>query len=289
VLYGVDVHDAYQAGISFPTLVRQGYSFAVVKLTQGTTFVRDRAPSWIRSARSAGLIPGAYHWLTGSDGAAQARWFHSHLAAAGGPEGLLIQLDCEDDGYGRQMTDWANEWNQLTNYHPFIIYSAKWWWPRTGGFNGHSLTPYLWHGQYITTDANTTADNPANLVARVPSSFWTPGYGGWPRATILQFTDQGDAGGLGNNVDLNATPLSRGQLLALTTTSGEDPLAGITERDAQALIWRVEAILHNRPTVAGGPTQGERNDLHDALSAAGIPPAALEADVVSEIPEQLEL
>jgi hypothetical protein len=49
-----------------------------------------------------------------------------------------------------------------------------------------------------------------------------------------------------------------------------DPLAGITERDAQALIWRVEAILHNRPTVTGGPTKGEKNDLHDALAAVGL-------------------
>lgn len=48
-----------------------------------------------------------------------------------------------------------------------------------------------------------------------------------------------------------------------------DPLAGITDKDAQALIWRVEAILNNRATVAGGPTQGEKNYLHDCLAAIG--------------------
>jgi lysozyme len=284
VLYGVDVHDAYQAGISFTTLARQGYSFAVVKLTQGTTLVRSGAAGFIRSARSAGLIAGAYHWLTSADGAAQARWFHQNLQAVGGPTGLLIQLDCEDDGYGRQMTAWANEWNRLTDDHPFIIYSAGWWWPRTGNFHGASLTPYLWNAHYITADANTTPDNPATMAARIPASWWSPGYGGWSRASITQFTDQGDAGGLANNVDLNATTLSREQLLALTGT--EDPLAGITDRDAQALIWRVEAILHNRPTVAGGPTEGERNDLHDALAAAGVTPAP--AEVPAEVVEPVD-
>ena len=52
---------------------------------------------------------------------------------------------------------------------------------------------------------------------------------------------------------------------AIAITEGDD--MALTDRDAQALIWRTEAILHNRPTVADGPTKGERNDLHDALAA----------------------
>jgi Domain of unknown function (DUF1906) len=35
--------------------------------------------------------------------------------------------------------------------------------------------------------------------------------------------------------------------------------------DFQALIYRVEALINNRPTVAGGPTAGEVNALHDKL------------------------
>jgi hypothetical protein len=133
-------------------------------------------------------------------------------------------------------------------------------------------------------------DNPAAMAASIPARWWTPGYGGWSRASVMQFTDQGDAGGLANNVDLNATTLTREQLLALARSQEEDPLAGITERDAQALIWRVEAILHNRPTVAGGPTEGERNDLHDALAASGITtPAPVEAAVEADAVDAEEL
>jgi hypothetical protein len=55
---------------------------------------------------------------------------------------------------------------------------------------------------------------------------------------------------------------------AIAITEGDD--MALSERDAQALIWRVEAILHNRPTVADGPTKGERNELHDRLAELGV-------------------
>ena len=216
MLYGVDVHDGYQRGLSFPTLVAQGYTFAAVKLTQGLTYQRDLGDDWVRAARAAGLIPGGYHWLTSGDGAAQARNFHTKVLEAGGPEGMLIQLDCEDDGYGPQITAWAAEWRRLTGGHPFLIYSGGWWWPRTGGFRGVDVTPYLWQSHYLTADADTVPDDPAAFAARIPSAWWSPGYGGWSTATILQFTSRGDAGMLSNNVDLNVTTLSREQLLALT-------------------------------------------------------------------------
>lgn len=219
---GVDVHDGYQAGLDFPTLYRQGYRFAAIKLTQGTGYVRDRADDWIRAARAAGLITGAYHWLTGADGAAQARWFFKQLMAAGGPDGMLIQLDVEDDGYGPQMTAWTREWNRLSGGYPFLIYSGAWWWPRTGGFRGADLTPYLWDSHYLGVDLDTVPDDPAALAARIPASWWLGRYGGWSRAALLQITAKGDAGGLGNNVDIDVYPGSIEQLRATFTRPGAD-------------------------------------------------------------------
>lgn len=274
MLYGVDVHDGYQAGLSFPTLARQGYTFAAVKLTQGAGYVRGAAGDWIRAARSAGLIPGAYHWLTAGDGAAQARWFHRHVTAAGGPDGMLIQLDCEDDGYGPQMRAWADEWNRLTGGHPFLVYSGAWWWPRTGGYWGADLTPHVWHSHYLTADTDSVPDDPAALAARIPASWWTPGYGGWPEATILQFTSKGDAGGLENKVDLNVTRMTREQLLALTHVPGraqpavEAPdMTPEQETMLKAMAWRTEAIVQNLAVVRDGPTKGERNELHFATES----------------------
>jgi hypothetical protein len=99
--------------------------------------------------------------------------------------------------------------------------------PRTGGFRGADLTPYLRRSRYLTTDTDAIPDDPAALAASIPASWWVPGYGGWDQATILQFTAKGDAGNLANHVDLNVTRLNRGQLLALThRPGGVAPLRG---------------------------------------------------------------
>lgn len=234
MLYGVDVHDGYQAGLSFPTLARQGYTFAAVKLTQGTGYARDLGDDWVRAARAAGLIPGGYHWLTAGNGAAQARWFHAKVVESGGPDGMLIQLDCEDNAGYADVLDWRDEWNRLTGGHPFLVYTGAWWWqPR--GWSGTTVTPHLWHSHYLTADADTVPDDPAAFAARIPASWWVPGYGGWPTATVLQFTSKGDAGGLGNKVDLNVTRMTREQLLALThpagaaASTGDDDMASVAD------------------------------------------------------------
>lgn len=245
MLYGVDVHGAYQAGISFPTLARQGYSFAAVKASEGTGFRAPNFGPWIAAIRAAGLIPGAYHWIKAGDGAAQARFFHSIVTAAGGPTGMLIQLDCEDNAGYADVQAWAAEWRRLTNDHPFLIYTGGWWW-RPRGWNGAAVTPYLWDSHYLTADADTAQDDPATFAGRIPSTWWNPGYGGWSSATFVQFSSRGDAGGLGNNVDLNATKLTMDQLRALARFDGpvipqrgDDDMAEImvTVIDGHGGVW----------------------------------------------------
>lgn len=224
MLYGVDVHDGYQAGLSFPTLKRQGYTFAAVKLTQGTGYVRDQADEWVRAAAAAGLIPGGYHWLNSEPGAAQAKWFYRKVRECGGPQGMLIQCDNEDNATVQVTRDWAAEWAQLSGGHPFLMYTGGWWWPaHLGSFRGVDLTPYLWHSRYAVADTDAVPDDPAAIVAKIPASWWVPGYGGWAQATILQFTSQGDAGGLANKVDLNATRLTLDQLRALAGLTAAPP------------------------------------------------------------------
>jgi len=218
MLYGVDVHDGYQKGLSFPLLARQGYSFAAVKLTQGVDYARDLGDDWVRASRDAGLIPGAYHWITRTDGATQARWFYKKILESGGPTGMLIQLDCEADATYQDVLNWKAEWNRLSNNHPFLLYTGKWWWDARN-WNGPNVTPYLWDSHYISADTDTIQDDPATFAAKIPASYFNPGYGSWTSNSILQFTSRGDAGSLGNNVDLNVTRMTREQLVALTGTT----------------------------------------------------------------------
>lgn len=235
MLYGVDIHGSYQAGIDFPTLKAQGYTFAVTKASQGTDFRAPRFVEWIGKTRAAGMIPGAYHWISKGSPVAQVAHFLDVLADVGGPNGLVVQLDCEDNATWADVQAWAAEWRRRTNDHPFLLYSGKWWWGAAGRqWPGSTITPYLWDSHYLVADTDSIPDDPAAFAARIPSSWWTPGYGGWKAATILQFTSKGDAGKLANRVDLNATKLSREQLLALTRPPEED--MPLTKADADLVV-----------------------------------------------------
>lgn len=266
MLYGVDVHAGYQAGLNFTTLKNQGYTFCTVKLTEGTGFTQSGAKDFVAKSKAAGLITGVYHWLDSSGpGETQARYFYKAACAVNGGtvEGLLIQLDVEDDAYGPHMRAFAAEWNKLSGNHPFIIYSGGWWWPKTGGFNGSTLTPYLWHSHYLTADTDSIPDNPATYVGRIPTDWWTPGYGGWKSATFLQFTSKGDAGGLANKVDLNATKLTVAQLKALCfkpadptptpTPPPPAPTPGVTPVSYNE-VMRTDAVPNSYGDKATNPT-----------------------------------
>lgn len=229
VIWGVDVHPQYQQGISFASLAREGYTFAVVKATEGIGFT---APGWdamVRAARAAGLLAGAYHYLLAGDGAAQCRYFLDRLAVVGGPAGMLIQLDVESDGREQEIRSWLREWVRRGHgHHPVLIYSGAWWWqPNVGSFAPARLPPaeaprtHLWHSRYVSGSGPASA-----LYAGVADGWWRPGYGGWDTATILQFSSKGTAGGVTANVDVNAYRGSLEQLRALAPAAagpGADP------------------------------------------------------------------
>ena len=245
-LFLVDI-SSYQAGINIAQVAREGFVAAACKATEGVGFRDPQFDTFIPQVQAAGMIPGAYHYLRAGDGAEQARQFLARVRDHGGPGGWLIQLDCESDGYGREMAAWAAEWVRLTDNHPFLIYSAAFWWPRTGGFRGADLTPYLWHAHYVSGGGTAS-----QLYGQVPPVWFTPGYGGWPSATFLQFTDSAQVAG--RSIDASAFLGTLDQLKALT--GGVD--VAIDETDFQALVWRVEALINGRPEVIGGPTTGEK-------------------------------
>lgn len=280
MLYGVDIHGTYQRGIDFALLARQGYSFAAVKATQGTTEFNSSYTQqfldWMPRIRAAGLIPGAYHWLTNADPVAQCANFLRRVRQAGGPDGMLIQCDCEDNATLAVLQGWVAEWKRQTGGHPFFIYSGDWWWgPR--GWAGAGLTPYLWDSRYLSADTDVVPDDPAAFAARAPASWFTPRYGGWGTATVLQFTSRGDAGSLGNNVDLNVFRGSRAELLALTTTNVNTGADEMSDQAEKILLALADGL-----TTANGrvfaPTQWKNqidvglvklNDKLDKLALAG--------------------
>lgn len=244
----------WQGNIDIARIAREGYAACVCKATEGRTYTDPTFTRNTKAAKKAGMIPGAYHYLRDGDGAAQARHFHQQVKRAGGPNGWLIQLDCEADGYGPEMTAWAKQWNRLSNNHPFLIYSGAWWWPRTRGFRGANLTPYLWQSHYVSGTGTGS-----HLYSKVPAAWWKPGYGGWNEATILQFSSSGSVAG--QKIDVNAYRGTLAQLKKLTVAAGKPkppPTAG-----APAFPGRNLSYTNGKPLMSGADVRRWQQRMRD--------------------------
>jgi GH25 family lysozyme M1 (1,4-beta-N-acetylmuramidase) len=223
VLYVVDAHTTYQAGLDVRQVAREGYAALIVKATEGVTGFRAPAvfDGWHASARSAGMIPGAYHWLTGADGAQQADRFLTRIG--GTPalrRGMLCAVDVEQNGANAPtlagLRAFVGRWRGQTGGHPLMIYSGNWWWS-VRGWSVAELTPYLWDSRYVTGAGYGSA-----LYGKVPASWWIPRYGGWPRTTLLQFTSSARVAG--KTVDVSAFDGDRSKLAALAGLTTEETI-----------------------------------------------------------------
>jgi len=266
MLVGVDVHGAFQSGIDFNLLKRQGYSFAAMKFTQGTSFTAPSVDTWPRMIRDAGLVLGGYHWINHGQAVQQAEFFFNTLERTKAlVPGLptLIQLDCEDNATYTDVLQWKDRWNQLSGNHPFLLYTGKWWWAPSDGsrnWNGPNVTPFLWHSQYLVADTDTIQDDPFVFAARIPSSWWIPGYGAWNRATFIQMTSKGDAGSLGNNVDLNAFQGTMQNLLALTGTVHQPEAVS----DMKVFTWNKGMWVSGGNARRSIPDGGALTDIYES-------------------------
>ncbi|MFI5910927.1 glycoside hydrolase family 25 protein [Dactylosporangium sp. NPDC051541] len=210
-IFGVDIAGSYQAGINIHQLKNEGYAFVACKATEGTTYQAPHFDEWIPAIKAEGMIPGAYHFLRNSDGAAQARFFLARLAKHGGPAGMLVQLDCEADASWAVVQAFVAEWNARTGSYPFAFYTGDWWLqPR--GWNVASLTPYLWAAPNRGYTDSYTGDT---------ANDWNAGYGGFTRMSIDQFTAKGTAGGIRGNVDIDAV---RDPAVLATLVRGAGPV-----------------------------------------------------------------
>jgi hypothetical protein len=224
----VDAHCTYQAGLSVEQVAREGYGGLIVKATQGAGGGYTAPPAfddWIRRARGAGMIPGAYHWLTNTGATAQVDHYLSRLDAVGGPEGLLCAVDVEDISPPPPwavLAAWVAEWDRRTGGHPLLLYTGAWWWSARG-WNGASLTPYLWASRYVAGSGYGS-----QLYQKVPDGWWTPGYGNWSGATLLQFTSSALVAG--KAVDVSAFRGSTSELQALTRAGGT-PMVDLLDPD----------------------------------------------------------
>lgn len=216
VLFLVDAHLTYQAGLSMSAVASEGYSGVIVKASQGCTgyLAPSGFDTWIAEIRAAGMVPGAYHWLNETSGVTQANRFVDRLTSVGGVEGMICAVDCEDSDNPatlQVLTDFITTFQSRTSGHPLLVYSGNWWWT-SRGWDISGLGVHLWDSRYVSGTGTGSA-----LYAKVPATWWVPRYSGITRTTLLQFSSTATVDG--QAVDVSAFEGGAAELAALTTST----------------------------------------------------------------------
>lgn len=196
---GVDVAN-YQhpggQGIDW-NAVKGSQDFAMVKATEGTTYVNPFYKEDVRAALNAGLKVGAYHYARPpGDPLAQARHFANLIKQVPG-QNLPPVLDIEvSEGLSPiALQIWTRaflvELERLTGKKP-MIYTYRYFWGDQMG-NTKQFAEYpLWLAAY-------QSDAPGPV-------------GGWDKLAMWQRSDSGRVAGINAPVDMNLFNGDQGQL-----------------------------------------------------------------------------
>jgi GH25 family lysozyme M1 (1,4-beta-N-acetylmuramidase) len=195
-LEGIDVSH-WQGTINWTQVAAAGKKFAIIKATDGTSFIDNMYATNHAQAKAAGLKTGAYHFARPSsaigNAAAQADLFIN--TAQLGINDLLPALDLEVTGSlsVAALQGWVSEFLtrvvQRTGVKPMIYVSPAFWSKYLGDTTMFADAGYnvLWIAHW-TTNASPT----------VPASNW--GGKGW---TFWQYTSDGSVPGISGRVDLD--------------------------------------------------------------------------------------
>lgn len=160
----------HNGDIDFRALQKAGIVGVIQKATQGQA---GRDPTYKANrdeATAAGLLWGAYHFATGSDGVKQAENF---LDAVGNTDRVVLVLDFEPNPTGPSMS--------LEEARAFVTHVYQ----KVGRYPG------FYSGHYIKQLLGTASDP---ILSRC--WFWLAQYGStavvppnWPHWTLWQYTD----------------------------------------------------------------------------------------------------
>jgi lysozyme len=208
MLYGVDLHPTYQAGISIPQIHSEGFDFLICKMSQGTTS-KSYAGSipWLQQARSQGMQTLGYHYLTNGNPEGQAKVFTDALKAAGVAGAIDVEKGSGDID---NVHAFYNECESM-GCRIALLYLPQWYWKQIGSPAMQGLPP-LWSSRYPDMVLGTAMQN----YQKVPHSYWD-GYGGLDVA-VLQFSSTSRVAG--HTVDANAFNGTYAELATLLSPNG---------------------------------------------------------------------
>ncbi len=166
----VDISHHNGAHLDFAKAKQDGVIGIIHKATQGQSGLDPMYGSNRQKAEAAGLLWGAYHFATGSDGVKQAAHF---LATVGDTKDMLLVLDLEPNPAGPSMD--LEEARAFTTHVQAM--TGRW--------------PGLYSGHYIKQLLGVNKDP---ILAK--SFLWLAQYGltpvvppNWSTWTLWQYTD----------------------------------------------------------------------------------------------------
>jgi lysozyme len=166
----IDISHHNGTKLDFAKAKADGILGVIHKATQGQTGADPMYVSNRKKVRDAGLLWGAYHFATGSDGIAQAEHF---LQTVGDPADTLLVLDFEPNPTGPSMS--LVEARAFTTH----VFEQTGKWP--GLYAGHYLK------ELLGTNSDPVLANSWLWMAQYRSTVVIPP--NWPTWTMWQYTD----------------------------------------------------------------------------------------------------
>lgn len=141
----------FQTNIDWDAAKKAGVKGAMLKATEGTSYVDPTYAGRRDDLRKRGMFLGAYHFLRPGDARAQARYFVKHAAL----KGEIPVLDYEADGLSTQMfADFKDELAKAgitkmvlytyTSKAPSNSYGCPLWIARYSNSNSAPVIPSAW-------------------------------------------------------------------------------------------------------------------------------------------------
>ena len=226
--YGIDV--AVYQSTSLASSARKGAKYAIVKVSEGTSYRNPRAKSQISSAKANGMMPMAYHFaLFGANSSrakSEAKYAVSSAKAYGLPKGSYIACDWET-GDGNNVNG-----GKTASANAIIAFMKQ--------IKASGYQPLLYSGAYLLNSHINTS----KVTNAFPNSLWvasyatmgridTPNFNYFPSmngVAIWQFTDNWR----GLNVDGNISLLPLSMNSASNASSNASSQAATTNINQQA-------------------------------------------------------
>jgi len=234
----------YQGDIDWQALYSQGVRFVFVKCSQAD-WKDDRFNAHWAAAKKAGMLRGAYHYMTWNTSAVtQARAFINALGNDIGELPPVCDYEMRAGAPGATVMSavlrgWLYYVEQAIQKPP-IIYTGISFWQQYGTKADWVLRHPLWLAFYALEPQPSSYPPPSYL--RASADAYTPlpwGAGKW---SFWQYSDRGRLTGSPDRIDLDVFNGSEAQLRAQFGLAA--PGSSVMPDDALQRLWDAHPELH---------------------------------------------